>query len=84
MTETATRQITLRLPEPLYQTAIRLARRQQLSVSRLARQSLERLVEEELAREMQMAYDALGADAQESDVEPFLAAQSEAVWHDPA
>jgi hypothetical protein len=33
---------------------------------------------------MHTAYDELGADAEESDVEPFLPAQSEVVQHDPA
>jgi hypothetical protein len=33
---------------------------------------------------MRAAYDELGADAEESDVEPFLPAQSEVVHHDPA
>jgi hypothetical protein len=33
---------------------------------------------------MRAAYDELGADSEESDVEPFLPAQSEVVRHDPA
>jgi hypothetical protein len=33
---------------------------------------------------MRAAYDELGADDEESDVEPLLPAQSEVVRHDPA
>lgn len=33
---------------------------------------------------MRTAYDELGADAEESDVEPFLPAQSEVVQHNLA
>jgi predicted transcriptional regulator len=79
-----TRQITVRLPEALYQAVKQLAKRRHTSVNRLAQESLERLARKELAVHLRAAYDELGKDAEESDVEPFLPAQSEVVNHDPA
>jgi predicted transcriptional regulator len=77
MGETAARQITLRLPEPLYLRVKQLARKRHVSINRLAQQSLEALAEEALAEELRAAYDALGADEEENDVEIFLPAQLE-------
>jgi hypothetical protein len=46
MAEEAARQITLRLPEPLYQQVRQLARKRRTSVNRLAQQGLEALTRE--------------------------------------
>jgi hypothetical protein len=78
MEATLTRQVTLRLPDTLYQSVKQLAQERRASINQLAQESLEKLAQEHLAAQMRAAYDALGADA-ESDVEPFFAAQSEAV-----
>ncbi|NCO35031.1 MAG: hypothetical protein AUJ92_07660 [Armatimonadetes bacterium CG2_30_59_28] len=78
------RQITLRLPEPLYQTVKHVAKRRHTSINRLAQEGLERLAEEELADRMRAAYDELGAHPDECDVEIFFAAQSEVVTREPA
>jgi len=83
MSTATTRQITLRLPEALYQTVKRVAKRRRTSINRLAQEGLKRLAQEELATRMREAYDELGADAEASDVETFLAAQSEVVSRDP-
>ena len=77
MGESTTHQITLRLPEPLYRQVKQLARKRRLSINRLARESLEALAQEGLAEELRAAYDALGADEEENDVEFFLPAQLE-------
>jgi predicted transcriptional regulator len=84
MNSTETRQITVHVSEALYQAVKRMAKQRRTSISRLAQESLERLAQEELAAHMRAAYDELGADSEESDVEPFLPAQSEVVRHDPA
>ena len=84
MNSTETRQITVQVSEALYQVIKRLARQRRTSISRLAQESLELLAQEEWAAHMRAAYDELGADSEESDVEPFLPAQSEVVRHDPA
>jgi predicted DNA-binding ribbon-helix-helix protein len=84
MKTTVARQITLRLPEPLYQTVKRVAKRRRTSINQLAQEGLERLAQEELAAQMRAAYDEIGADAEGTDVEPFFPAQSEVVTHDPA
>lgn len=74
MGEVTARQITLRVPEPLYQQVRELARKRRTSVNRLAQQSLEALAREALEEELRAAYDALGSDAEETDVELFLPA----------
>jgi hypothetical protein len=74
MAGAAARQITLRLPEPLYQQVRELARKRRTSVNRLAQQSLEALAREALEEELRAAYDALGSDREEPNVEFFLPA----------
>lgn len=76
------RQITLRLPEELYQIVKRAAKRRRTSINRLAREGLGRLAQEELAAQMRAAYDRLGAQAEDSDVELFVSAQREVVSHE--
>ncbi|MBI3328392.1 MAG: hypothetical protein HYZ81_17030 [Nitrospinae bacterium] len=83
MRPTPTRQITLRLPEALYYTVKRVAKQRHTSINRLAQEGLERLAHEELAVRMRAAYDALSTDAEETNVEIFLAAQREVVNRDP-
>jgi hypothetical protein len=73
----AVRHITLRLPEPLYHRVKRLAKKKRVSINRLAQEGLEALAEQALAEELRAAYDALGADEEENDVEFFLPAQLE-------
>jgi hypothetical protein len=77
MGETTARQVTLRLPEPAYQQVRELARKRRTSVNRLAQQGLEALAREALEEELRAAYDALGSDGEETDVEFFLPAYRE-------
>jgi len=76
--------MTLRLPEPLYQTVKRVAKQRRTSINRLAQEGLERLAREALAAQLRAAYDALGAHLDESSVDTFFAAQAEVVGRDPA
>ena len=84
METVATRQITLRLPEPLYQNIKSIAEQQRVSLNRLMQRSLEQIVREAQVRELRAAYEVLGSDAEASNVQDFFAAQSEVVGHDPA
>lgn len=81
--ETSTvRQLTLRLPEPLYWTLKQLASKRNISMNRLMQQSIEALVQEDEAGKIQAAYESIGKDAEESDVEIFFSAQQEVVNRD--
>lgn len=84
MSTVPVRQITLRLPEPLYETVRGLARRRRSSINRLAQEGLERLAQEELATQMRAAYDELGSESAACDVEVFFDARREVVTRDPA
>jgi len=48
-------------------------------MNELLRTALRRMAAEEQAEAMRRGFDALGADASEADVEPFLRAQREVV-----
>ena len=82
MNTTTDRQITLRLPERLYQTVRRVAKQRRTSINRLACEGLEQLTKDEVAAQMRAAYDELGNAADENEVEDFLPAQSEVVNHE--
>ncbi len=77
MKESETRQITLRLPESLYQTMKRLSKERRVSVNRLAQESMEKIAKEQLANQMRSAYQDLSEDPSENDVDIFAAAQIE-------
>lgn len=76
---TSIRQLTIRLPESLLKTAKELASKRNISLNRLVRQSLEKAVQESETEQMRSAYEALGEDIEESDVELFFEAQREVV-----
>jgi hypothetical protein len=84
MTQATSRQITLRLPASLYDQVRQIARKRQVSINRLAQESLETLAREALAEEMRAAYDALASDPEAMDVELFFEAQREVVTREPA
>jgi len=73
------RQLTLRLPDPLYRKVRRLAVRQKVSMNRLTQESLEALARQAEEGELAAAYEELGRDPTETDVEQFWAAQAEAI-----
>ncbi len=83
MTADSMRQITLRLPEPLYLQARQLAQTRRVSINKLAQEGLETLAQQALVREMQAAYEVLAADPEETNVAIYLAAQREVVTRDP-
>ena len=83
MTANSMRQITLRLPEPLYLQARQLAQTRRVSINRLAQEGLETLAQQALVREMKAAYEVLAADSEETNVAIYLAAQREVVTRDP-
>jgi hypothetical protein len=84
MAGTTLRQITLRLPEALYDQVRQLARKRRISINRLAQESLEALAREALAEEMRAAYAALADDEEATDADAFLPAQREVVNREPA
>jgi len=69
------KQLSIRLPEPLYCEVAALSQRRGESMNQLVIAGLKRVLEQDLADEMRRAYDAL-AD-QECDAELFLTAQAE-------
>ncbi len=77
------RQITLRLPEPLYLQVRQLARKRRVSINKLAQEGLEAVARDALVREMRAAYTALAMNPEESEVETYLPAQREVVTYDP-
>lgn len=77
MTSPGTQAITVRLPDRLLRETQRMATRRRSSVNALIRQLLEQAAEQERVALLRSSYDALAEDAGESDVEPYLAAQSE-------
>jgi len=83
MTAVSMRQITLRLPEPLYLQARRLAQTRRVSINKLAQEGLESLAQQAFVREMQAAYEALATNPAETEVETYFAAQREVVIRDP-
>ncbi|MEW6368053.1 MAG: hypothetical protein AB1714_25785 [Acidobacteriota bacterium] len=82
MGATASHQISLRVPEPLYQEVKRVARSRRVSMNHLAQEGLRKMTQEDTACRMREAYDALGRDSDESNVKRFLPAQSEVVRRD--
>lgn len=83
MTADSMRQITLRLPEPLYLQARQLAQTRRVSINKLAQEGLETLAQQALVREMRAAYEVLATEPEETNVAIYLAAQREVVTRDP-
>jgi hypothetical protein len=76
------RQVTVRIPEPLFEEITRVAKKRRTSFNKLAQEGLQRIAEADLERDMRDAYALLATDA-ESSVETFWSAQSEVVLSDP-
>ena len=79
MPERQVRQITLRIPDPLYAKVKGMAKRQRRSFNSVAIEQLETLAAAERDRELRAAYDLVAADADGANVEDFAAAQREAL-----
>ncbi len=71
--------LTIRLPEPVYRAARRMAEREGVSLNRLVAEALEEKAKRSIARRLRAAYDELGRDAAEADVERFVGLQAEAL-----
>jgi hypothetical protein len=79
MSRVAHRQLTIRIPEGLYDRAAKIARKRGTSLNQLAIAGLDEIASQEKARRLRMAYESLSADASANDVEPCLAAQAEVI-----
>jgi len=71
--------LTIRLPEPLYQAARRLAESRGVSVNRLVQEAIAELSRHSTSERLSAAYDILAEDRETYDVEKLLAVQAEAL-----
>ena len=71
--------LTVRLPNPVYKTAKRLARAEGVSLNALVGAAITDRARRSAARRLSAAYDLLGQDPHETNVEDFLQAQVEAL-----
>ena len=71
--------LTVRLPAPVYKTAKRLARAEGVSVNALVSVAITEKARRAAARRLSRAYDLLGEDIAEANVEGLLEAQVEAL-----
>jgi predicted transcriptional regulator len=74
-----THSMTVRLPDAVYRSARRLAEREGVSLNRLVAESLAERARQSTSRRLKSAYDELGRDKVESDVERFVGVQAEAL-----
>ena len=79
MPRVAHRQLTIRIPEGLYDRASRIAHARGTSLNQLAVAGLDEIASQEKTRRLRMAYESLSADGSANDVEHFLAAQAEVI-----
>jgi hypothetical protein len=75
----ATHPFTVRLPDSVYRAALKLAKREGVSLNRLVIQALGERARTSTANRLAAAYEALGQDDAEADVEVFLGIQAEAL-----
>lgn len=71
--------VTLRVPPKLLGQGRSLAKKRGVSLNALVREALEKMVEVDRQGVLASAYDDLGRDLGDSDVEPFVAVQAEAI-----
>jgi hypothetical protein len=74
-----THSLTIRLPDGIYRAARRLAEREGVSLNRLVADSLAERAKHSTARRLRRAYDDVGRDIAEADVETFIGVQAEAL-----
>ena len=79
MPSTQPRSLTIRLPETLYRAARRIAEREGISLNRLVADALADKARRSTARRLKAAYNALGRDRTEADVERYVSVQAEAL-----
>ncbi len=74
--------LTVRLPGPIYRTAKRLARAEGVSINALVSAAITDKARRAAAKRLSRAYDLLGEDAAEANVEGLLEAQVEALLNE--
>lgn len=71
--------LTVRLPDTLYRAARNMADRRGISLNRLVQEALAEKAEQALRERLERAYDVLAEDAEQADVEKYVAVQAEAL-----
>lgn len=74
--------LTVRLPGSIYRTAKRLARAEGVSINALVSAAITDKARRSAAKRLSRAYDLLGEDAAEANVESLLEAQVEALLNE--
>jgi hypothetical protein len=74
-----THSLTVRIPDSVYRAAKKLAEREGVSLNRLVIQALGEKARQSIERRLADAYEVLGHDEAEVDVETFLGVQAEAL-----
>lgn len=75
----ATHSLTIRIPDSVYRAARKLAEREGVSLNRLVIQALGERARQSVERRLAEAYEVLGQDEAEAEVETFLGVQAEAL-----
>ncbi len=78
----STHALTVRLPGPVYKAAKRLAKMEGVSVNAVVQGAIEEKARRSASKRLVAAYEVLAGDAAESNVEPLLAAQVEALLNE--
>lgn len=73
---------TVRLPEPVYKAARRIAKRQGISLNRLIQKAIAGQARSATSARLSAAYEVLASDRSEADVSSLLAVQAEAILDD--
>ncbi len=71
--------LTVRMPDQVYRAAKSMARRRGISMNKLVQEALAEKAERASQDRLKRAYDLLAEDAEEADVEQFVAVQAEAL-----
>lgn len=74
-----THSLTVRIPDSVYRAARKLAKREGVSLNRLVVQALGERARQSIERRLADAYEVLGQDEAEAEVETFLGIQAEAL-----
>lgn len=75
----ATHSLTVRIPDSVYLAAKKLAAREGVSLNQLVIQALGERARQSVERRLAEAYEVLGQDEAEAEVETFLGIQAEAL-----
>jgi hypothetical protein len=75
----ATHSLTVRIPDSVYRAARKVAKREGVSLNKLVVQALGERALQSIERRLAEAYEVLGQDEAEAEVETFLGVQAEAL-----